>query len=287
MGKSLHCVFEESWATWEEATNDMLQVCEAAAKVWADIVAFVPMCLPCSGGSVAANPELVQSLVDIAATGLELELSDLHRSKDRPSTWLFLISILEVLGEVRALHLVGLTLLLENVTAMRRLPKEHIAVAVAVARCSDAAFVFAWLSQTGSVGQWLVWLVDCLIEALCEAAQNGDEAFVKKGLELCEALGGSQLANAVCGAGSRSSARLGSTPLQLAVASESVAVVELLSRWRARDAWSGTTAAKQASRPCEAGAKDTGIEDDTDSPAKKPLVDSHMVVGLLKSVFPS
>lgn len=108
-------------------------------------------------------------------------------------------------------------------------PAAHLTVAIAVARCDDAEVVLRWLTQNGTKGQWVVWLVDCLIEALCEAAELGDEPRVLEVLDFCESLGSTQFADAVCSAGSRALNRSGVTPLELATAAGHTSVMQLLS----------------------------------------------------------
>jgi hypothetical protein len=245
---------EETWSAWERATRSMHQTSESALHVWTDIMSTLPMYLSSKADFSGLSPVLACGLADVAAAGLDMELWEIQCSRcpsaldsngsldktgesnecwtDPPSSGehksrVLIISILEVLGKDSALHMVGQALA-GKATTTHRMPAGHLAVAIAVARSGDADMVFEWLNRTGPRGQWVVWLVDCLIEAMCEAANCGDTSTIQEVLRLCESLGGKHFANAVCSAGSRASTRTGMTPLQLATAGEHSSAVEVL-----------------------------------------------------------
>lgn len=236
---------EETWSAWEKSTQDLHKIGDDVANVWFDIMTCTPLCLPAKPRLSALCPKLVEGLAHIAATGFELELFELQLSERspsnssetdedadstpaQPSRCTLMTAVLEVVREAGALHKVGEALLRPDGVALSHLPVAQTAVAVAVARCDGADLVIQWLKYTGNKGQWVVWLTDCLIEATCEAAQQNDIDAVKSAVELCETLGGLRFASAVCNAGSRSPAREGKTPLQLAMSHGHVEVAELL-----------------------------------------------------------
>jgi hypothetical protein len=216
----------------------MYRLNEEASQVWQDIIISAPLSTLLKPGQADPCPELLQALAGVATAGFELELLDLQRSnKESASTGFcshesrFLsTSVLNILSGASVLHRVGTALLHDRVVSVPVLPPHHLAVAIAVARgqSDDADIVFLWLNQDGFGRQWLVWLVDCLIEALCEAAQEGDETAVRDTVKLCESLGGTQLVEAVCKAGSRSTKREGRTPLDLATAGDHTAIEDIL-----------------------------------------------------------
>jgi hypothetical protein len=190
------------------------------------------MYLLVKGEVSSMSPTLLQGLASVAAAGFELELLQLtcarcssvgcseevfdSGSQTSHEPHRLLLSVLKCLGEACALHEVGKLLADNHAIVTPALPVEHLEVAEAVARCGDAELVLAWLTRMGSRGQWIVWLVDSLIEALCESALHGEEEIVLNVLARCESLGGAQFANAVCSAGSRSPSRAGMTPSQMA-----------------------------------------------------------------------
>lgn len=144
-----------------------------------------------------AHPRLLEGLAKVAARAFKAELLELGS----PLTPEILDSVLGFLLEADALHMVGRALLNRSFPT---LPLSSSKVSLAIAATTEDSDCSPRLNQPGAEDEWIIWLVDCLVETMCEASQMGDELTVRALIGLCTALGGNAFAGAVCGGASRS-----------------------------------------------------------------------------------
>jgi hypothetical protein len=206
---------EETWTEWNMATERMHKADSDAAEMWLYLVDLSMKALHVE--PLEAEAALVEGLAKVAARAFIAEFLQLGSQND------FLSSVLGFLLDADALHMVARNFLDTQLT-ISALPASHVSLAIAAANEDDS--VDDWRDRYDY--QCTIWLADCLVESMSEAAHTGDEVTVRSLANLCDALGGAALTSAVCDAISRSGGRTGKNSTQLALAQGHTAIVDLL-----------------------------------------------------------
>jgi hypothetical protein len=241
---------EETWAAWQSATERMHRSGEDTLVAWDAVKTTVnavllhcqlsePLVEACDGNTAAMrqqkdlSADVLQAFAMASARCLEVELFErlglsglqacmLATDFSSESRLALLTSMLRCLKAADALHRVG--------EALVQASPSRVASGTPLSLCRAGAW-------PGSTMETLEpWLVESLVEALCDAAQRGDSCRGSAVLQFSHALGDDDFMNVVRSAPSSITSRRGLAAGQIASVNGFANVARVLESWPCKPA---------------------------------------------------